>query len=83
MPQAIDIEALRDLRSVQESMVRYYGKSEEMQAQNAALIAGGLPPLHSEASFKWDHEQRARHRRFVQVLDAVLAHFGDDQAEAA
>lgn len=83
MTDAIDIKTLKELRANSDMMLRHYGDSEKKQLQNAALVTAGLPPLHSPASLQWDADQLVRYRRFVATLDAVLAHFGADQAEAA
>jgi len=85
MTQAIDIENLQKLRTHNASMVRYYsdGDPSTKLAQNAALVAAGLPPVHSDSKLQWDRDQAALHQRYVDTLDAVLAHLGADQAEAA
>lgn len=79
----VDLETVREMRASAESMVWYYGNAEQKQRQNEALIAAGLQPLHGEAALQWDIEQGRKYARFVEACDAILAHFGADQAEAA
>jgi hypothetical protein len=82
----IDLNVVREMRANAEMMVRYYAGDgvDRKLAQNAALKAAGLAPLYSEATLKADAETAARHTRFVETCDAILAHFGEPaQAEAA
>jgi hypothetical protein len=79
----IDLNTVREMRANAENMVRHYGNAEQKQRQNEALVAAGLPPLHGDASLQWDIDQGRKYARFVEACDAILAHFGADQAEAA
>lgn len=84
MDHNIDLAVLRSVRDSSARMVDYYSRSDEKRAQNAALEAAGLKPLHNEDQIQWDLRHAERCKREVEVLDAVLAHFGDmPQAEAA
>lgn len=82
---AINLSTLQLLRDKEASIAAYYRERiGEKPAQNAALIAAGLKPLHSEATLKWDADSLAEHERSIEALDAVLAHFGGTaEAEAA
>ena len=73
MTQAIDIAALRSALAHSENMVEYYGQAEKKRAENDAMRAAGLKPLHSESMFKWDLENRDRFARQAEALKAVIA----------
>jgi acetyl-CoA carboxylase carboxyltransferase component len=80
----IDLNTVREMRAHAETLGRYYADTAKKRAQNDALIAAGLAPLHSESALKWDEESAAKHARFVETCDAILAHFGEPAtAEAA
>lgn len=82
----IDITILHEMRANAASMASYYESAgiEKKVAQNAALEAAGLEPMHKPSSIAWDREHAAKHRRYIEVLDAVIAHVGGEaQAEAA
>jgi hypothetical protein len=80
----IDLNVVREMRAHAETMVRYYGDNGRKRAQNAAMEAAGLAPLHSETALKWDEDNAQRYVRFAETCDAILAHFGEPaQAEAA
>lgn len=84
MIDAIDMDVLREILAQTESMRAYYERSEEKVAQNAAMAAAGLPPLHGESQLKWDRDAAAKKQREIVCLKAVIAHLGGDlQAEAA
>lgn len=82
----IDLTALavlHQIRAHHASMVTFYGDVEQKVRQNEALVAAGLTPIYSPSSLKWDQDQAAKHRGFVETLDAVIAQLGGDAAEAA
>lgn len=78
--EGLDIEALRETLASEESMVRYYGDSTVKEAQNAALLAAGLKPLHAESELKHNLELCAKKQRSVAALKAVIAHFEKEGA---
>lgn len=71
---AINLGVLRAILKSEESMVAYYSKSEEKLAQNVALVAAGLSPLHSESSIKRDLECADERRIRVRHLSAAIAY---------
>lgn len=79
----IDLNVLREIRKHHASMVTFYGDVEQKLRQNEALVAAGLPPIYSPSSVKWDQDQAAKHRGFVETMDVVIAQLGGDAAEAA
>lgn len=83
MSSAIDLDVLRATLKREESMVRYYTPSTTKLAQNAALEAAGLPPIHNTRAASWDAQQREVHQRAVEVLQAVIAHFEGESAQEA
>lgn len=70
------LQVLGELRDSARRMAEHYGKSDEKVAQNAALVAAGLAPIHSETLFRYDAERRAEHLRHIKVLDALIAELG-------
>lgn len=80
----VDPTTLRELRAHHENMVAYYGEADTKALQNTALKAAGLAPIHNERQIEWDRGCEAKHRRFVEAIDAVIAYaHGAPKAEAA
>ena len=65
------IEAVADALTSARSMVQYYDAGPK-RAQNAALVAAGLAPLHSESLFAWDDEHKAKYERRIAALESLL-----------
>lgn len=79
----IDLIVLGAALSRAEGMARYYAKETEGRAaQNAALTAAGLKPLHNERMLKLDERAGAQYSAEAACLRAVIAYFGGD-AEAS
>lgn len=73
MVHDINLDVLREVLAGAESMVAYYSGGDEKARQNAALVAAGLQPIHSESSLEWDLRQAAEKRLQVECLRAVIA----------
>lgn len=74
MPATIDLNILRRVLEGAQSMAAYYEKAAaEKAAQNAAMTAAGLAPLHNEITVHWDAEHAAERRQEVATLQAVMA----------
>jgi hypothetical protein len=84
MAQAIDLDALGEALAAATTMIAYYAKDRaDKAAQNAAMEAAGLKPLHGDYTITWAAQHEASYRKQADALRAVLSHFGADQAEAA
>jgi hypothetical protein len=78
-----EIASLRELRAHADQMVAYYASSERKLAQNAAMVAAGLAPLHDQRSLERDRESAAKFRRWAAAADAALAILATSESEAA
>lgn len=79
----IDVNVLHAMRAMCANMVEHHGNVAEKERVNAVMAAAGLTPPHNEFSLRWDRDQGAKYRSFVEQLDALIALHGDRQAEAA
>lgn len=76
----IDLEILRQMLKTSDIMIPYYEKElAKRTTENAAMIAAGLPLIHSEGSVKFSADNLAERRQQSVCLKAVIEHFEHEE----
>ncbi len=71
----IDLDTLREMLASAERMIPYYAEQvAKEKTQNAAMVAAGLEPMHSDFIVKLHEENVAREVRQANALRYVITY---------